>query len=85
MTIKELLKLYEVEIKYFTIESTGEEQIIFLIRENLSQNKIIGESDKNILKSLDKKALNLYEKNKNYSSLAVSFLKDVTDIIKNNI
>lgn len=84
MTIKELLKQYEIELKYFTIESTGEEQI-FLIREKISQNKIFGESDKNILKSLDKKALNLYEKNKNYSSLAVSFLKDVTDIIKNNI
>ncbi len=84
--LKKLLKNYGVELKYFDIEEGEEANLMFLYRKELEENKhLLSSEDLDLLHQYDLKAVELYEKYKNYDTEAVEWLKDTVKIAKANL
>ncbi|MBK3332503.1 hypothetical protein GWK41_05435 [Persephonella atlantica] len=84
--LKKLLKNYGVELKYFDIEEGEEANLMFLYRKELEENKhLLSSEDLDLLHQYDFKAVELYEKYKNYDTEAVEWLKDTVKIAKANL
>ena len=84
--LKTFLNGYGVELKYFDIEEGEEANLMFLYRKELEENKdLLSPEDLDLLHQYDLKAIELYEKYKDYDTEAVDWLKDTVEIAKANL
>ncbi|WP_457642613.1 hypothetical protein [Persephonella sp.] len=83
--LKKLLENYGIDLKYFD-EDDPEASVIYTERRILEENKdLLSPEDLELLHQYDLKAIELYEKYKNYDTEAVDWLKDTVQIAKSNL
>ncbi|HHG74273.1 MAG TPA: hypothetical protein ENK22_04445 [Persephonella sp.] len=80
---KQLLRGYRAGLESFDIEEEEEANLILLYRQELEENKnFLSTKDREKLNEYDLKALELYEKYKNYNTEAVEWLKETAKLIE---
>ena len=83
--LKKLVKNYGIGLNYFD-EDDPEASVIYTERRILEENKhLLSQEDLDLLYQYDLKAVELYEKYKNYDTEAVDWLKDTVQIAKANL
>ncbi len=83
--LEKLLSAYGIGLDYFD-EEDPEADLLFVYRTELEKNKrFLTSSQLEKLREYDLKALELYEKYKNYNTEAVDWLKETVKIFKSNL
>ncbi|MBK3332527.1 hypothetical protein GWK41_05560 [Persephonella atlantica] len=83
--LKKLVKNYGIGLNYFD-EDDPEADLLYIYRKELEENKaLLSPEDLDLLCQYDLKAVELYEKYKNYDTEAVDWLKDTVQIAKANL
>lgn len=84
--LKQLLRGYWAGLESFNIEEEEEANLIFLHRQELEENKnLLSKKDKEKLYEYDLKAIELYEKYKNFKTEAVDWLRETVKLAKSNL
>ena len=83
--LKNLVRNYGVDLSYFD-EDDPEASVIYTERRIIEENKkLLSPEDLDLLYQYDLKAVELYEKYKNYNTEAVDWLKETVKIFKSNL
>ncbi|NPA16326.1 MAG: hypothetical protein GXO05_01140 [Aquificae bacterium] len=83
--LKKLVRNYGIDLDFFS-EDDPEASVMYTERRVIEENKhLLSPEDLELLYQYDLKALELYEKYKNYKTEAVEWLKDTVQIARENL
>ena len=83
--LEKLLKAYGIGLNYFNEDDT-EADLLFVYRSEIEKNKqMLTPSQADKLHKYDLKAIELYEKYKNFKTEAVDWLKETAKIARSNL